>query len=427
MPNIQYTFLLGIIVKKTLPYSVYVAAVKRITTLFDDFSHCYVSFSGGKDSGVLLHLTLEIAKKKNRLPLDVLFVDMEAQYAHTIKFVEEMIERGDINAWWVCLPLSLRNAASQYQPKWICWEPEKEKSWTRPLPESQSVISDYHYFDFYHYGMEFEDFMLGFNQWYVDRHQGLCSALIAIRSDESLHRYTTVKNKYKKHHKTWLWTTEEKGIYKSYPIYDWKTRDIWIANSLFNWSYNIIYDLMYQAGVPLSQQRLCQPFGDDQRRGLWLFHVLEPHTWEKLVARVEGCNFSARYSKTQGHILGYRQFILPSGHTYRSYSYFLLASMPPELATHYRARIAQFIWWWHGKGLRQIPDASDKKQEQLKKVPSWRRICKVLIKNDFWCVGLSFGKNKSVSAHYTDLYSTYLGKTHYARKNHSIIDVCKQR
>ena len=62
---------------------------------------------------------------------------------------------------------------------------------------------------------------------------------------------------------------------------------------------------MQKAGVSLFQQRLCQPFGDDQKKGLWLYQILEPHTWQKLVERVEGCNFGARYSKTQGHILGY--------------------------------------------------------------------------------------------------------------------------
>ncbi len=65
---------------------------------------------------------------------------------------------------------------------------------------------------------------------------------------------------------------------------------------------------MNLAGVNLSQQRLCQPFGDSQRKGLWLYQILEPQTWQKLVERVEGVNFGARYSKKQGHIVGYYRF-----------------------------------------------------------------------------------------------------------------------
>ena len=33
------------------------------------------------------------------------------------------------------------------------------------------------------------------------------------------------------------------SIYNAYPIYDWKTQDIWIANGKFGWTYNHLYDL----------------------------------------------------------------------------------------------------------------------------------------------------------------------------------------
>ena len=55
------------------------------------------------------------------------------------------------------------------------------------------------------------------------------------------------------------------------------------------WDYNKIYDLMHMAGVGIHQMRLCQPYGDDQRKGLWLFKMLEPETWSKVVwARARG-------------------------------------------------------------------------------------------------------------------------------------------
>ena len=41
--------------------------------------------------------------------------------------------------------------------------------------------------------------------------------------------------------------------------------------------------------------RLCQPYGDDQRKGLWLFKMLEPETWSRVVGRVQGANFGNRY------------------------------------------------------------------------------------------------------------------------------------
>lgn len=374
---------------------VYTAAKQRINTILDNFESFYVSFSGGKDSGVLLNLVIEEARKRNRLPIDVLIIDMEAQFDKTIKYIQQSVERDEINPYWVCLPLSLRNAGSQIQPKWVCWDKYVDR-WVRELPNHPSVISDEAYFDFFEYGMEFEEFVPAFNQWYQQQKCTLCAAFVAIRADESIYRYRTIKNSSKSYFNDCLWTTKEcEKVYKAYPIYDWSAEDIWAANGKFGWQYNEIYDLMHLAGVSIARQRLCQPYGDDQRKGLWLFHILESDTWEKIVSRVEGCQFSARYSKSQGHILGYYKFELPEGHTYRSYSRFLLNSMPPSLSNHYKDRIIKFILWWRKQGYKRIPDNDNKKLEQQRKVPSWRRICKVLIKNDYWCRGLSFSPTKN--------------------------------
>lgn len=401
--------------------NVYNAAVERLEYVLSHFGAYYVAFSGGKDSGVLLNLMVNIALKRGRAPVHVLFVDMEAQYQHTIDFIDSMSRHPNVIMHWVCLPLSLRNASSQYEPKWVCWEPEKESLWIRPLPTRFSsdtchIISDHAYFPFYRFGMEFEEFVLEYSEWFAQHfnptEQPTC-CLVAIRSDESLNRYRTIKNQNKRTFLGHTWTTQAKeGVYLAYPIYDWCVEDIWTANGRFSWPYNKIYDLMYKAGVTLSAQRLCQPFGDNQRKGLWLYHTLEPITWAKLVSRVEGCHFGARYSKQQGRILGYYKFDLPKGHTYKTYSKFLLDSMPPHLSAHYRQRIFQFLLWWknHGKhqGIYRIADAADKKLEAQKKVPSWRRICKVLIKNDYWCTGLSFSQTKQLTDSYLELYRSYL-------------------
>ncbi len=38
----------------------------------------------------MLHMALEVAKLENRIPLDVLFVDLEGQYDTTIRHIEEV-------------------------------------------------------------------------------------------------------------------------------------------------------------------------------------------------------------------------------------------------------------------------------------------------------------------------------------------------
>lgn len=388
--------------KQWLDEDVFEAAKSRVSYIFDHFNHFYVSFSGGKDSGVLLNLAIEEGERRGRLPIDVLIVDFEAQYIETERFIQRMVKSNKIRPYWVCLPISLRNSVSQFEPKWLCWDPESKHRWIRELPNSLGVISSEQAWPFFYTGMEFEDFVFEFASWYQQCKAEKIAVLIGLRADESLNRFNTVKNRKKEKYQSRLWTTKmQKDVFMAYPIYDWKVSDIWVANGRFSWDYNHVYDSMQKAGVPLSQQRLCQPFGDEQRKGLWLYQMIEPETWIKLLSRVEGCNFGARYAKEQGRVLGYYRFELPDGFTYREYSKYLLKTMPPHLERHYRERIFKFLLWWRkngpDKGIHCIPDAADRKLESKKQVPSWRRICKVLIKNDYWCRGLSFGYTRAAN------------------------------
>ena len=91
------------------------------------------------------------------------------------------------------------------------------------------------------------------------------------------------------------------------------------------------------------RQRLCQPYGDDQRQGLYLFKILEPETWAKVVNRVEGANMGNKYSENDRTTLGNYKVNLPQGHTYESYAKFLLSTMPPYLAEHYTEKIKKVL------------------------------------------------------------------------------------
>jgi predicted phosphoadenosine phosphosulfate sulfurtransferase len=154
---------------------------------------------------------------------------------------------------------------------------------------------------------------------------------------------------------------------------------------------------MYQAGLSIHQQRICQPYGDDQRKGLWLFHLIEPETWTRIVARVNGANQGALYARESGNILGNLKITRPEGHTWQSFARLILGSMPAKTKEHYENKISVFLKWWAMKGGYNdgIPDEDDPKLEAAKKVPSWRRICKVLLRHDYWCKGMSFGQTKS--------------------------------
>ncbi len=384
--------------KRYLDKNVYEAAVERYNYIYTHFERVCISFSNGKDSGVLLNLAIEAARRHGKLPVNVLYIDMEAQYAKAIEFTHRMFSREEVTGWWVCLPIHLRNAVSQIMPYWVCWEKEKRDAWVREYPDNPHVVTDENFFPFFKHGMEFEEFVPEFARWFSQGKKTACC--VGIRSDESLNRFRTIASDTKISLDGKPWTTklfpkdETSQIYNCYPIYDWRTEDIWRANGKKGWDYNRIYDIMHMAGVSIYKQRLCQPYGDDQRQGLYLFKILEPETWAKVVNRVEGANFGNRYTETDRTTLGNFKVNLPPGHTYESYAKFLLDTMPSYLAEHYRQKIDKFLQWWEKEGLTSIPDHADIKDEAKKKVPSWRRICKVLLKNDYWCKGLSFSQTK---------------------------------
>lgn len=391
-----------------LTKSVLDASIERLEFVFANFEKVMVSYSGGKDSTVMLNLALQVAERLGRLPLDVMFIDLEAQYTATIEHVEKMMSDPRVKPHWIALPLHLRNAVSSVQPHWLCWNPDEKEAWVRPLPTGPGVISDEKALPFFRRGMEFEQFVPLFAQ-YMAQGQPMAT-LVGIRADESLNRWRTIKQSRKVRFEDKAWTTRIiDNVYNAYPIYDWTTDDIWTALGKFGWSYNGIYDLMQQAGVPMHHQRICQPYGDDQRRGLWLFHVLEPQTWSKVVSRVAGANFGSLYCGET--ILGNYKVDLPEGHTWESYSRFLLDTLPPVTASHYDKKIKVFLGWYKTRGYPDnIPDVAEPALEAAKKAPSWRRIAKAIVKNDYWCKSLSFNqttremeRQQAIRSKYADL------------------------
>jgi predicted phosphoadenosine phosphosulfate sulfurtransferase len=390
--------------KTRLGIDVLTATRQRIEWTFDNFERVYVSFSAGKDSTVVLHLAAAEARKRGRT-FGLLLVDLEGQYQATIQHAERCFDlyADLIEPHWVALPIALRNAVSVYQPKWECWDPDNQEAWIRERPER--AIGDPGYFPFFQRGMEFEEFVPEFGEWYAKGERTAC--LVGIRSDESLNRYRTIASTSKTTLDGKQWTSlVTPNVYNVYPIYDWRTEDIWTWHGRNpDMPYNRLYDLMGMAGLSIHQMRICQPYGDDQRRGLWLFHLLEPETWARVVARVNGANGGALYVQEWGNINGYRRVTKPPGHTWESFAKLLIRSMPPQMEEHYRNKILLHTKWWAERGYPNgIPDEADYAVEAKRLAPSWRRICKSLLRNDYWCKGLGFTQHKSAAyGKYQDL------------------------
>ena len=419
---------------------VYTAAKERIEYIFDEFEHICISFSGGKDSGTVLNMCIDEARKRKR-KIGVLFIDLEAFYKKTIEFVERMLENNKdvLEPYWICLPMESPNSLSYLEPTWIWWDKEKEPIWVRPMPKKEYVINEENNpLDFYKKNMPFEEFIKHFGNWYGKGEK--TATLVGIRTDESLNRFRAIagtKSMYKDKNYS---TKVNESVYNFYPIYDWSVEDIWTYNGKFQKDYNKLYDLFYKAGVSIHKMRVDEPFGNEAKAGLSMFRVIEPDTWAKVVNRVSGANFGNIYS---GNKIMNAHYKLPKNHTWKSFTFFLLDTLPPEISEHYKIKFSKFIKYWVEKGCpvseehikimeETCPDAiinthefsrrgkGDKEVIKFTKVVdeipgvdnkddvlTWRRMAMCIIKNDYTCKSLSFGMTKDLTVRQKAIMEKY--------------------
>ena len=409
--------------------NVYEATQQRLRLIFEEFDNIYVSFSGGKDSSLLLNLTLDFRRKYYpEKKIGVFHQDFEAQYTVTTEFIERTFERikDEVEPYWVCLPMATRTALSSYQMYWYPWDDTKEEAWVRPMPQDEYVINlKNNPMTTYRYRMHQEGLAKQFGRWYRISHgdkKTVC--LLGMRADESLQRYSGFLNK-KYGYKGECWVSNEfKNVWCASPLYDWTLSDVWHANFLFHYEYNRLYDLYYMAGLKVSQMRVASPFNDYSKDSLNLYRVIDPEIWTKLVGRVQGANFASIYGRSKA--MGYRNVTLPAGHTWESYTRFLLDTLPLRLRNNYVQKFQTSITFWHRTGggldervireliekgynirrngvssytrsrksrvvfIGKIPDNTDDIRS-TKDIPSWKRMCYCILKNDHNCRFMGFG------------------------------------
>lgn len=424
-------------VREYLQKCVYEAFLERMEFIFREFDNIYISFSGGKDSGLLLNLTLDYRNKyyPDR-KIGLFHQDFEAQYTVTSEYVERTFERvkDQVEPYWVCLPMATRTALSSYEMFWYPWDDTKKESWVRAMPQKEYVVHlDNNPITTYRYRMHQEDLARQFGRWYKMGHgnkKTVC--LLGMRAAESLQRYSGFLNK-KYGYKDECWITQQfKDVWCASPLFDWSSKDVWHANYLFGYDYNRLYDLYYMAGLKVSQMRVASPFNDYSKDSLNLYRVIDPEIWVRLVGRVQGANFGSIYGRTKA--MGYRNITLPEGHTWKSYTLFLLDTLPARLRNNYIKKFKTSIEFWHKTGggldeenirelerhgyqirrngvsnytlnkktrivfIGKIPDDTDD-IKSTKDIPSWKRMCYCILKNDHICRFMGFGMSKQQKKH----------------------------
>lgn len=406
--------------------NVYQETQNRLKLLFEEFDNIYVSFSGGKDSGVLLNLCIDyIRQNKLNRKIGVFHLDYEAQYTYTTEYVNETLENNlDIlDVYRCCVPFKVTTCTSMYENYWRPWDSDKKDIWVSELPKTCYTEKD---FDFYKPNMWDYEFQEKFSEWiHIKNKAKKTACLVGIRTQESLNRWRAIhSDRNYKNYNGIKWTKKMyDNVFNAYPIYDWVTKDIWVANSKFEWTYNKLYDIYYQAGLTIDQMRVASPFISTAQESLKLYRIIEPSTWGKLIGRVNGVNFTGLYGGTTA--MGWREIKLPPGHTWKTYMEFLLSTLPSETRDNYKKKLQSSIDFWREKGgvlsievinkLKELNVSINVKEStnyktikkpvtmdylddieitEFTEIPTYKRMCICIIKNDHLCKYMGFSLTK---------------------------------
>ncbi len=334
------------------------AAKERMRFIFEEFPVVIASVSGGKDSTVIFHLALEVARELGKLPLRVLFVDQEAEWAHTLDVIRETMYHPDVIPMWYQMPIVLSNATSKTEIWLKCWDPEQRELWIHE-PDPISIKEN-------RYGTDrFKDVFGAI----LDTEFPTTPAayLVGIRIEESPNRRMGLTT-----YATYKWVTWGSVLNKRLqhfsfsPIYDWSYTDVWKAIHSYGWRYNKIYDYMFAYGVPVKAMRVSNLHHETAVNALFYLQEIEPDTYARLTRRLRGVDAAGKFG-AEDFFVRELPFMFSSWREYRDYLLEHLLDNDPDpvrakgFKERFRKRFAQDDARWGdiaGDALTKVQIAS---------------------------------------------------------------------
>lgn len=268
--------------------NVFEEAIKRINMIFDHHDDIIVAMSGGKDSTVAFQLTLKIARERKRLPLKVFWLDQEAEWQHTVDYMNSIMRMPEVKPLWFQIPFAFPNNLSTISETLTVWDPKEKDKWIHPksdiaIWESPIDVTKLNR------DKAFYQLMNKLPNCCVDEDAKNCAVISGMRSDESLVRQTTIMNSSAVFMgETWARMQKNGKCRVFWPIYDFLADDIWIAIAKNGWEYNKIYDMMYQYGTNKGSMRVSALIHETAWHAIEPLQEFEPKTYNRFVARIAG-------------------------------------------------------------------------------------------------------------------------------------------
>jgi predicted phosphoadenosine phosphosulfate sulfurtransferase len=224
-----------------LGVNVFDAAVARVRQLYDQGHRVLVSFSGGKDSTVLLGVAALAARAEGRLPVEAVMRDNEVMMPGTFEYAGRVARRRDVAfAWhWAVQPIdNVLDGGC-----WWTFDPDYKGRWLRKPPRGAVCRPSLFLRE------------LASTEYFPPPAGRETVVLIGCRAEESPERNFGV-HAMRGHLARRL---NRGGSRNCWPIYDWQEGDVWKAIKENRWDYNSAYTDMIRAGWPRAGMRVAEP------------------------------------------------------------------------------------------------------------------------------------------------------------------------
>lgn len=277
--------------KQFYSMNVYDAALQRTVEAYTQGHRIIVAFSAGKDSNIVLELAIEAARLTGNLPVEVWMRDEEIMYPGTYEYAERVANRPEVKFHWLISGQASINVFNRKNPYyWVFDDRLAPEKWMRQPPSIAKWVETKSLYNVVN------------PKSFPPMDGKLLYVMMGVRGSESRRRNMIIHQSGgaisgTKNDKD---SDIDRSLERHFrPIYDWTTKDVWLAVKEKGYDYNDAYNVMTRFGVPREQQRIAPV--TMTTHGINLLKISSrawPEWFDSLCERLPGVRLGALYGRT---------------------------------------------------------------------------------------------------------------------------------